>query len=836
MAVLRGPAGSKRDGRRLPLLSLAIASAVALAYEILLTRLFAIIQWHHFAYMIISLALLGYGLSGTVLALARESLTRRFERSYPLCLGLFALALPSCFLLAQSVSLHPEALLWRPALYWRLPLVYLLLAVPFFFIALAVSILLTRFHARAGRIYAADLVGAGVGSVTVIVLLFLLLPQNALWLLGVCAAAATFLSLVELRRPLQPALGVALLALLLPWLVPAEHARIKISPFKSLERTLQVSGAELLATRASPLGLISVVGNPLVPFRHAPGLSLTSQAGVPEQLAVFTDAESLTVINAWSGRPGEGRWLDDSTSALPYHLVAPRRILVADAGGGSDVLRALDRPEAARHPPSVDVLEPNGQLLELLMQDYADFSGGLYLQPGVRVHRRALRAFLSRTAQRYDLLVLPMPGGPGGGSGLSALVEDYRFTAEAFVEYLRHVDTNGFLVASSWIQLPPRDTLRLLATAVAALRTMGVPNPSERLLLIRSWQTATLLVKGSAVTPTDVSATRAFSHERSFDLVLYPGMAAAEANLINRLPQAAFHEGAARLTGDDDKEFISRYKFNIAPASDDRPFFFQFFRWQALPGIMQQRERGGMGMLEAGYIILIVALFQALVVTALLVLLPLAFARPAAPRAPGSWRITVISYFALLGLAFMFLEIAFIQKFLLFLQHPVYAVTVVLATFLVFAGAGSASLGWLLGRWDARVLKGVVAGIMALGLAYLILLPVLHPVLSGMPLLLRVLAAVVLLAPIAFLMGIPFPLGLIRLGAAMSDAVPWAWAINGCASVIGVILATVIAMHLGFTVVVLLALGMYLLCANVAPARATAHATTAGEDRPEKRT
>ncbi len=811
-----------RASPRLPLYSLAMASATALAYEILLTRLFAIIHWHHFAYMIISLALLGYGLSGTVLALVGEPLLRRYDRSYPFCLGLFALTLPACFLLAQSVNLHPEAMLWQPALYWRLPLVYLVLAVPFFFIALAVAILLTRFWGGAGKVYAADLAGAGGGSVALLGLLMWLLPQDALWVLAVAAAVATLVSLVELRQLMQPAAGLVVLALVSPVLVPADATRLDISPFKSLERTLQVSGAELLDTRSSPLGLVNVVGNPLIPFRYAPGLSLTSQAEIPAQLAVFTDAESLTVINAWSRIPSESAWLDDSTSALPYHLLRPRNILVANAGGGTEVLRALSLSAAGEPEAQLHVLEPNAQLLQLMLEDYADFSGELYRQPGVYTHPLELRDFLARDTRAFDLIVLPTPGGPGGISGLYALGENYLFTVEAFAEYLRHIDRQGYVAVTSWIQLPPRDALKILATAIAALRNQGLNDPSQRLLLIRGWQTVTLVIKGSPVTQADVSALRAFCRARGFDVVFYPGMKVAEANLVNRLPGAVFHEAATALMHDRDREFIDRYEFNIAPATDDRPYFFQFFRWRTLPDILRQRDSGGMGMLEAGYVILVVALVQAFLITLLLVLLPLAFIDRGAWSSSRPWRARLVSYFSLIGLAFMFLEIAFIQKFLLFLQHPVYSVTTVLATILVFSGLGSGCTPWLVRKSGSRALVLVVTGIAVIGLTYIALLPQLHSLLATLPLMLRMLAAVVLLAPLAFLMGVPLPLGIMRLGSTEARTVPWAWAINGCASVTGVILATLIAMHLGFSMLVLLALGLYLLCANVAP-RGTPH-------------
>ncbi len=817
MIAAAGEARAVRGLARPPYFSLALASSAALAYEILLTRLFAIIQWHHFAYLVISLALLGYGLSGTVLAFARARLIGRVERSYPACLALFALAMPLCYLLAQSVSVHPEAILWRPLLMWKLSLVYLCLAVPFFFVALAVAILLARYRVLAGSVYAADLAGAGLGSIAVILALFWLLPEHVLWALSSVGAIAALTALAELQHRNFPTLLLIALVLALPLLIPAEHLRLKLSPYKALSQTLAVSGAELLQTRSSPQGLISVVANSVVPFRHAPGLSLNSRTGPPEQMGVFTDGEAFTPVNQWPDTRRDAAWLDASTQALPYHLLDPESILITDAGGGTEVLRALLVGRDTIQPRKVDALESNPQLAKLVLQDYAAFAGDLYARPGVRIFNREPREFLAAHSTSYDLITLPPPGGPGGTGGLSALTENYRFTREAFSEYLDHIHEAGFLVVTSWVQLPPRDTLKVLATAVAALAEAGVGEPSARLILVRGWQTATLLVKGSDISAEDRRRTAEFCRQRGFDLVFYPGMQAEEANRFNRLPRAAFHEAAVALAGSAASEFAARYKFSITPATDDRPYFFQFFRWRSLGEFVSLRERGGLGLLESGLVILLATLLQALVFAFLLVLLPLMIMERADREKELPWRGRVFAYFSLLGLAFMFIEIAFIQKFLQLLQHPVYSVTVVLGGFLVFAGIGSAMSASVQSRFRRHALHGVIAGIVLLGLIYLAVLPGLHMALAGAALPWRMAVALGLVAPLAFLMGMPFPLGIMRLSEAAERAVPWAWAINGSASVVSAVLAMVVAMHWGFSMVVLWALAMYMLCVSVAP-------------------
>jgi hypothetical protein len=279
-------------------------------------------------------------------------------------------------------------------------------------------------------------------------------------------------------------------------------------------------------------------------------------------------------------------------------------------------------------------------------------------------------------------------------------------------------------------------------------------------------------------------------------------MRATEANRYNLLEEPDFHDGAVALLGQQRQQFIDRYKFYIEPATDDSPHFFRFFKWEAAAEIFSLREQGGMPLLDWGYPLLVATLLQAVAASVLLILLPLAFSRcrRTLPRVP------VALYFLAIGFAFMFMEIAFIQKFVLFLSHPLYAVAVVLCAFLVFAAAG----GWLAGRSQAA--NNVTVAVMALGtlaLVYLAILPGLFQALIHLPDAAKILISVLLIAPLAMCMGVPFPTGMQRLADTRAEAIPWAWAINGFASVVGAVLATLLAIHLGFAAVILLAASIY---------------------------
>ena len=261
------------------------------------------------------------------------------------------------------------------------------------------------------------------------------------------------------------------------------------------------------------------------------------------------------------------------------------------------------------------------------------------------------------------------------------------------------------------------------------------------------------------------------------------------------------------------------YKFHLQPATDDRPFHSHFAKWSSLPELIRLRERGGGALLETGYLTLLITLALALLFSVLLILLPLAFIRGDATRSTESpARLSVLGYFFALGLGFLLLEIAFLQKFILLLQHPVYAAAVVLASFLLSAGTGSAWAQRFAGQVRSkRATIAAITVIVTLGLVYLALLGPLLQFAGSWPLGPRILLAIGLILPLGFCMGMPFPVGLSALAAGPPALTAWAWGINGCASVISAVLATLLAIHFGFDAVILLALGCYLAAAACFP-------------------
>ncbi|MEE8156957.1 MAG: SAM-dependent methyltransferase, partial [Gammaproteobacteria bacterium] len=360
---------------RFVLLATFLISSAAIGYEILLMRLLSIVQWHHFAYMIISLALLGYGASGTFIAIGRRLLEPRFALAFATSALLLGVTMVACFAIGQRVPFNALEIVWNPRQLIYLAGIYLVFFVPFFFAASCVGLALTCLKAHISRIYFFDLLGAGTGASMIVVALFLLSPQNALRLLAVLALSASVLMSpavpLLIRKRLMLAQGACLAILLFG--LPQGWPDFRISQFKGLSQALQVVDTKVLAQYSNPLGLVTVVESPTIPFRDAPGLSLNTRSEPPEQLALFTDADAMSVITRYDGNLESLAYMQDVTAALPFELLDGPRVLIFGAGGGTDVLFALYH--GARQ---IDAFELNPLMRKLFGETYADFAGNLY--------------------------------------------------------------------------------------------------------------------------------------------------------------------------------------------------------------------------------------------------------------------------------------------------------------------------------------------------------------------------------------------------------------------------------------------------------------------------
>ena len=820
-------------------MALLLVSACVLAYQVLLVRTFSIGQWHHFAYMVVSIALLGFGASGTLLCVLDRQVKnatsvpqQRASQSvwFSLSVVLFAVALPASFWLTQHVPFEPFLLLWDRRQLLYLGCFYLALFVPFFAAATAIGLALTSESENCPRLYAFNLAGSGMGALLAVGLLSITTVAWAVFGVVVLSQGASVLALLDInplvergRRRLVATVSVAAMAILTLAYV-LRPPSIRLSQYKGLSYALNLPQAHVVAERSSALGRVDVVASPAI--REAPGLSLVtpSEAALPRQLGLFVDADTAGPITAFDGDIRKLSYLDWRTTAAPYFAIQPStpdlHACVLGAGGGAGVLLAL------RHrAQQVDAVELDPNVPELLRGEFRDFAGRLYDRPGVRVRRAEARAFVQAARGHWDVIDLSLVDSfAGSAMGVGAVAESYLYTREAFETYLQHLRPGGILAATRWVRMPPRDELKLFATAVAALERMGLSAP-ERLVLVRSWATATLLVKKEPFTTAELSTLRSWAEDRLFDTTYFSGVQPGQQNRFNVLERDSYAEaiGSILAQGLRREQFFDDYVFDLRPATDQRPYFFHFFRWRSLPLVLGEFRRSSIPFSELGYLILIATLLQATLLATVLIMSPLALlprrsalavSFVAKPSSGGTVRLRVLLCFLTLGLGYLFVEMALIQRLVFFLANPIYAVAVVLAGLLFISGLGSA--------WAARQLRNGASSRRLACIAALIVAATsivyafgLHPVLMtllGLPLPARMIVALAVMAPLAA-MGMPFPLVLHHLGRTREELLPWAWAVNGCASVVAGPLATLLALGAGLPVVMLASSACYLVTA-----------------------
>jgi spermidine synthase len=763
-----------------------MTSMAGLAFEVLLTRIFSVSLWYHFAFMIISVAMLGLAASGTVLSLSSRLQDSGNTGLYTFCLGI---SMPASYLLTNLIPFDPVRLAWEKAEILYLGLYYVLLAIPFFFVGLVIATAFTTASGKSGLVYGADLLGAGLGSLGVLVLMGTTSPEHAVFILSMVVLAVSFPVCGKRLRVGCALFITANLFLLLLW--PGFTA-LRMSPYKELPTALRYPGAEMLHTYHTPFARIDTFRSPAV--RFAPGLSLSWLEPLPEQIGFAVDGGNTSAVTGIADRKALA-FLSRLPAALPYETGERDKVLVLDPGGGLQVL--LARYYGAR---GITGVETNPWLAEIMRKDFGAFSGNIY---GENIKTGLGRSWLAVHGGTFDLIdISPQGAEPAGSFGIA---EDYRFTVEAFREYLRHLDKDGVLCINLFIIPPPRYELRMLATLTTAMESMGIRHADRHIAAIRSWDTISILAKKSPLTGKETAAIRKFAGDRWFDLLLVPGIKAEESGIHIKMPSSDYVRAfQAVLSPERRGKFLQEYLFNVSPVYDQSPFYHYFLK---IPKIREiYRVMGGKWQffLEAGYIVPAL-LLQAAALSALLLIVPaVAIGRKEGYNRGGG---KILPYFAFLGMGYMLVEIPFIQKMILPLENPSYAVAAVLAAILLSSGAGSLASS----RFAVLRNPATIAFTSLLIVAYGFLMTTVSSVLAQYRPPLSFLLVFLTFFPVGFLMGIPFPTGLKALGERNPRLIPWAWAINGCFSVLGPLCAILLAMAVGFRNVLLIGALCYLL-------------------------
>jgi hypothetical protein len=563
--------------------------------------------------------------------------------------------------------------------------------------------------------------------------------------------------------------------------------RVQLSPYKALSSALQYPDAEVVFRAWNSFSRVDLVDSEGI--RSLPGLSYRYTEAPPPQRGLFIDGDAptpviqrpLAALEAPDKQLPFTRYLPE---AVAYHLQPDSTALVLAPRGGLALWTAL-----AEGAEQVTAVEPNPLVVEA--------AGAIYTHAAVETVTEKARSFVRSDIQRYDVVALPLtaPYRPVR-SGAYSLAEDYRYTVEAFGDYLAALEPDGLLVVTRWLQLPPSESLRAFALAVEALEDVG-GDPARQIVAFRGYATLTLLVRGAPFPAEELDTIRAFAAERAFDLVYAPDIQHEEVNHYNRLEAPLYYQTFTALLAAEDREaWYADYAFAVDPPTDNHPFFGHFFKWSQAGQVVEAFGKTWQPFGGAGYFVLLILLALALVAAGLVILLPVLISRGVQLRRRGTLRdlLSVAGYFGLLGLAYLLVEIPLMQRFILFLGHPSYAMTAVLFGILFFSGVGSALA--------SRVpLHRALLILVALALIYPPALSALFSLTLRLPLWGRLTVTILALAPLGFFMGVPFPLGLGRLPDPAPFYVPWAWGVNGATSVVASVLAALLALSFGFRAV-----------------------------------
>ncbi len=777
-----------------------LVSCSVLSLEILLTRICSITIWYHFAFMVISIVLLGFGASGAYLSvsssLARDDAHKRMLSDNSL---FFSISTIVAYILLREIPLDPFKVWSEPIQLIYLFLYYLLLFVPFFFAGVIIGASFTMYPARISRIYFWDLLGAGVGCLLVAGLIS---PLGAPRVLIICAtlplAAFILFSLGSLKCWDYLKVGGSVFIFVFLFVISPTALRVPPCPSKGLAEMLALSkqgyAPRIVFSKWSLISRLDVTSISEHPApMHIVGLSDRYKGYIPPQYGISIDGDAGTMLTAFDGDFSKLEALDHALYSVAYQLHDAPKVLAIGLGGGIDILTAL-KNGASR----VDGAELNRVMVDIPGRYFADFTGNLYQHKLVDIHYCEGRSFIRRSKQQYDHIQLSgVDTWSGLASGAYTLSENYLYTVEAILDMLAHLKDDGTICYIRYMFRPPREVLRLCSLAIVAFECADMGHPRDNIAVIGEGTYASFILKKTPLTRREIDTLRSFADKNGFEKLYLPG----------RVGNNAFY---GLLNSDDPQAFYEMYRYNIVPVYDDAPFFFKYYKWHDFR--LSPSGVGGQdgASFPIGEIILIVLFIQAIFLSVLFILYPLYKNNKDGIRMPGSGFFLV--YFTCLGVGFMFMEISLIQKLNLFLGHPIYSITVVLLSILVFTGVGSLLASRLQDKAKRNVTLVVIALVCLITLYVSLVFPLLDSLL-GIPFFIRVAIALVITAPIGLLLGMPFPSGLLMVSQRKTKFTPWCWGINGCASVIGSIAAMFIAMTIGFTFLFMLSGAIYIIAA-----------------------
>lgn len=770
------------------------AALGVLLLEVALTRIFSFTIWYHFAYLTISVALLGFGAAGSILAAYPSLLNDPAKLLSRSCVAA-ALGVGLVLGVVSLIPLDPLSVLKEQRQLLNLIIYYVVVTIPFLASGLAIAGAIAMAPERVSRLYFWDLLGAG-GACLIVVPLIWRVGTPVTVSLSSVAFAVGAVCFARSRGTIAVAAGlVAVLTVLI-------GSQVEFTPGKNKFISIHMAtGAKPIFHRWTPINRVDAVAWDETTQKTDTGYrgwGASKKYDGPGQhfRMIGYDGDSCASMYRWSGDKKELEWFHHHVFKAPYVVKEKPSVLIIGVGGGTDILNAVSNDAT-----SIVGVELNPITVELGKGPYAEYNGGLFNRPEVHMVAAEGRHYLRSHTDKYDLIEINSVDTLSAlSSGAYVLSESYLYTGDAVADYLAHLNPGGvFAMAMGDFNVPqqlPRHTLRLASNIRYALAKRGIQDPAPYVVVIASNEglaMAHTLVKNEPFTAEEMAKLDAYVQAE--DLVYW-----------QRPDKQVFHGVSLLLWGNESEreKYYDEQDLNLRATTDESPFFFNFYKWRSL--LKRSGELDAARTFATGQIVLILMLVQSTIFASVLVLAPLLRIRQGlgSVQRRGGY----VLYFIALGLGFILLEISFIQRFVLYLGYPSYALSVVLFSLLTFTGIGSYFSGQVEPPYE-DVLPKLLGALIAVALAYLLGLQLVFNATLGASLAIRIVIAVLLLAPLGIVLGMFFPLGVKLAADAHPTLVPWAWGINGCSTVVGTILAVIIAISWDFRGVTLLSLAIY---------------------------
>ncbi|MGB3346434.1 MAG: class I SAM-dependent methyltransferase [Candidatus Humimicrobiia bacterium] len=812
-------------------LGIFVLSMSTLALQALFIRLFSISLWYHFAFMIVSIALLGFGASGTYLSMFLKNNTNNedqenekrglLKNKYYLSRFsfLFSLTTILSYLIFNLVPFDPYRIAFDKIQFLYLFIWYLGLTAPFFFSGVCLGILLSQKSEKVHIVYFYNLVGSSIGSFFVVLTIPIFGGEKLVLLIACFGIIASFLFLPKYQTDFSNyknlftklssiftkfknrfiLVNIFSLILIITLIIfTPKFFKIRMAPQKTLSQLLNFPDSKILLTEWNAFSKVDVIESDKI--HSAPGLSLKFPDPPPKQIGITTDGDDLSPITFCDNTKNTTDFLYYLPSYIAYILKPNSNVVLMNPGGGLDILSALQN-----NCKKITIVEKNPILINLLKEEYRDFNGNVLNSSKVKVINENDRNFIASSKKKYDLIFLCLDDSyKVVTAGTYSLGENYEYTVEAIKQYYNHLEINGILCISRWLQLPPSESLKIFSTILSSLDELNIKDPQDYVCAIRSFSTSFIMVKNGKFSNEEKQGVKDFCDERGFDLIYYSNIMPDETNKNIKINKPYYYECFSKIIGIDKEDFINEYEFDVSPTTDNKPFFFHFFKPSHIPKILASYGKTWQPFGGGGYLILFALLLISVLLSIMLIIIPLIIRSKRFNLKVYKWQIFV--YFFAIGVGYLFIEIPLMQKFILYLGHPIYSVSTVLFSILFFSGLGSLILGK-----NTQYFSIKICALLILILILLMLSPVLLKNLMAYPFYIRFISCILILAPIGFLMGVPFPMGIRLTSKVSSDLIPWAWSVNGFSSVVSSILATIFTIFWGFNTVLIMAFFAYLL-------------------------